>query len=58
MSGGDAREVAAVVALDGADLSADHIVALLDGIPGALERANEGVAQAARGEGIPLDELA
>ena len=45
-------------ALDGADPSAAHIVALLDGIPGALERANEGVAQAARGEGIPLDELA
>ena len=45
-------------ALDGADPSAEHIVALLDGIPGAFERAEDGVAQAARGEGITLDELA
>lgn len=45
-------------ALDGADPGVEHIVALLDGIPGAFERAEQGTAQAARGEGIPLDQLA
>jgi hypothetical protein len=45
-------------ALDGADPDAEHIVDLLDAIPGAHERAQEGIAQARRGEGIPLDELA
>jgi len=44
-------------ALDGADPDPAHIVALLDGIPGAWERAQEGLGQAARGEGVPLDEL-
>jgi hypothetical protein len=44
-------------ALDGADPEPAHIVALLDGIPDAWERAQEGRAQAARGEGIPLDEF-
>ena len=33
-------------------------VAILDTIPGAWERAEEARAQAARGEGIPLDEFA
>ena len=45
-------------ALDSADPAADHIVALLDAIPGAFERAQEGIAQARRGEGVPLDDLA
>ena len=45
-------------ALDQADPDAEHIVALLDAIPGAHARTQEGIAQARRGEGIPLDQLA
>lgn len=45
-------------ALDGADPDPAHVVALLEGIDGAWERTEEGIAQAARGEGIALDELA
>jgi hypothetical protein len=45
-------------ALDGADPDADDIVALLDAIPGAYSRTEEGIAQARRGEGVPLDQLA
>jgi hypothetical protein len=45
-------------ALDDADPSPEHIAALLDGIPGAYERARLGVEQAERGETIPLDDLA
>jgi hypothetical protein len=45
-------------ALDGADPDAAHIVELLDATPGAYERTQEGLAQARRGEGVPLDELA
>ncbi len=45
-------------ALDGADPDAQHIVELLDATPGAYERTQEGLAQARRGEGIPLDDLA
>lgn len=45
-------------ALDGVDPAAAHIVHLLDGTPGAHERTREGVAQARRGEGISLDDLA
>lgn len=45
-------------ALDGADPEAAHIVALLDSVPGAYERTQEGIDQARRGEGIPLSELA
>lgn len=45
-------------ALDGADPDAAHIVQLLDGIPGAYERTQEGIAQARRGEGVSLDDLA
>lgn len=45
-------------ALDGADPDAAHIVALLDSVPGAYERTQEGIEQARRGEGIPLSELA
>ena len=45
-------------ALDGADPDAAHIVTLLDSVPGAYERTQEGIEQARRGEGIPLSELA
>lgn len=45
-------------ALDDADPDAARITELLDAIPGAWERTQEGLAQAARGEGTPLDELA
>jgi hypothetical protein len=45
-------------ALDGADPDAEHIVALLNAIPGAWERTQEGMEQARRGEGVPLSELA
>jgi hypothetical protein len=45
-------------ALDGADPDAEHITDLLDSTPGAYERTEEGLAQARRGEGVPLDELA
>jgi hypothetical protein len=45
-------------ALDDADPDARHVAAVLDGIPGAWERIREGEDQAARGEGITLDELA
>jgi hypothetical protein len=42
-------------ALDAADPDAARITEILDGIPGAWERAQEGLAG---GEGIPLDDLA
>lgn len=45
-------------ALDGADPEAAHIVRLLDAIPGAYERTQEGIDQARRREGISLDDLA
>ena len=44
-------------ALDGADPSASRIAEILDALPGAWERSQEGLAQARRGEGAPLDEL-
>jgi len=44
-------------ALDDADPDASRITEILNGIPGAWERTREGLAQAKRGEGIPLDEL-
>jgi hypothetical protein len=44
-------------ALDDADPDATRITEILDGIPGAWERTQEGLAQAKRGKGIPLDEL-
>ncbi|MGI9111480.1 MAG: hypothetical protein ACR2GT_04690, partial [Gaiellaceae bacterium] len=44
-------------AIDEADIDADSMVELLNGIPGALERARLGREQARRGETIPLDEL-
>jgi predicted transcriptional regulator len=45
-------------ALDDAVPDAVRITEILGGIPGAWERTQEGLAQAARGEGTPLDELA
>ena len=45
-------------ALDDADPDPARITEILDAIPGAWERTQEGLAQAARGEGTPLDELA
>lgn len=45
-------------ALDQADPDAENIVALLDAIPDAYARTQEGIAQARRGEGTPLDQLA
>ena len=44
-------------ALDDADPDAARITEVLDAIPGAWERTQEGLAQAARGEGTPLDDL-
>lgn len=44
-------------ALDNADPDAARIAEILNAIPGAWERTQEGLAQAARGEGRPLDEL-
>jgi len=44
-------------ALDGADPDAAHIVELLDSIPGAYERTQDGIAQARRGIGVALDDL-
>lgn len=44
-------------AIDEADVDAGSMIELLDGIPGALERAQLGREQARRGETIPLDEL-
>jgi len=44
-------------ALDDADPEAQRITEILDALPGAWERTQEGLAQASRGEGKPLDEL-
>ena len=44
-------------AIDDADLDAEHVVEILDGIPGALERANEAREQGRRGDTVPLEEL-
>lgn len=44
-------------ALEEADPNPASVVALLDSIPGALEKAKEGVRQVRAGRGIPLDEL-
>jgi hypothetical protein len=45
------------VALEEADPDARNVAALLDGIPGAFERAQLGVAQSQAGETVELDEL-
>jgi hypothetical protein len=44
-------------AIDEADIDAQSIVEILDGIPGAFERAERGIAQIRAGHGIPLDDL-
>ena len=44
-------------AIDDADLDAGQIVELLDGIPGAWDRIDRGIADARAGRTIPLDEL-
>lgn len=44
-------------ALDEADPDARNVAALLDGIPGAFERAQLGLDRARRGETISLDDL-
>jgi hypothetical protein len=44
-------------AIDEADIDAAGMVELLNGIPGALERAQLGREQGRRGESIPLEDL-
>lgn len=44
-------------AIDEADVDPRHVVELLDGIPGAFERAQLGLEQARAGETIAVDEL-
>lgn len=44
-------------ALDRADPAPAQVTALLDGIPGALDRARDAQRAAARGDAVPLDEL-
>jgi hypothetical protein len=45
-------------ALDDADPDGTRITEILDGISGAWQRTQQGLAEAARGEGTPLGELA
>ncbi len=45
------------IAIDEADPDARNIVAVLDGIPGAYERAHLGLERGRAGEGIALDDL-
>lgn len=45
------------MAIEDADPQAHSIVAVLDGIPGAYERAQDGLERARAGETIALDEL-
>lgn len=44
-------------ALDEVDPGPATIVEILDSIPGAFERAQQGLREARAGEGIPLDEI-
>jgi hypothetical protein len=44
-------------ALDGADPDPARITEILDAIPGAWERTQDGIAEAGRGEGTPLSDL-
>ena len=44
-------------AIDEADIDAQTVVEILDGIPGAFERAERGIEQIQAGEGLPLDQL-
>ncbi len=45
-------------ALEDADPDARTVTELLDAIPGAWERTQEGLAEARRGDGTPLADLA
>jgi hypothetical protein len=45
------------VAIEEADPDARNVAALLDGIPGAYERAQLGLVQGRAGETVELDEL-
>jgi hypothetical protein len=45
------------LAIEEADPEARHIVAVLDGIPGAYEHAMQSLERACAGETIALDEL-
>jgi hypothetical protein len=44
-------------AIDEADVDAQTVVEILDGIPGAFERAERGIEEVRQGRGIPLDQL-
>ena len=44
-------------ALEDSDVSARSLVELLDGLPGALDRAKAGLGQATAGETIAVDDL-
>ena len=44
-------------AIDEADVDARSIVEILDGIPGAFERAKLGIEEIRAGKGIPLEDL-
>ena len=44
-------------AIDEADIDARSIVEILDGIPGAFERAELGIEEIRAGKGIPLEDL-
>ena len=52
-----AGEVLAGALDDFAALDGARMTAILDSIPGAWERTQEGFEQVRRGEGIPLDDL-
>ena len=43
--------------LDEAEIDPRNVVDLLDGIPGAFERAREGLERARAGETVALDDL-
>jgi predicted transcriptional regulator len=45
------------VAIDAADPDAHHVHLILDSIPGALDRATAGLAEARAGETVPIDEV-
>ncbi len=44
-------------ALDEADPDPRHVAALLDGLPGALERAHQGLEDAKAGRTVALDDI-
>ena len=46
-----------MTALDATDPDPGNVTELLDGIPGAFERAEFGLAQVRAGEGRPLTDL-